>query len=326
MNFAIIGVAGYVAHKHLVAIAENSGQLVAAVDPHDCVGRLDSFFPDTHFFTEIERFDRFLEKRRRGAEAGRIQYVRICSPNYLHDSECRLALRTGSHAICEKPLVISPWNLDGLEELEQEYGRRVYNVLQLRLIPSLVELKSKIEQSKANDKAQISLSYVTRRGRWYDASWKGDTAKSGGVGMNIGIHFFDLLLWLFGAAETSKVHLNTARRMAGSLELERASVKWFLSTEATDLPEHVTKANGFAHRSMTYDGQEIEFKGFTDLHAAVYKEILEGRGYGISDARPAIELVHSIKHSELCDDLRDAHHLVSGVSDLKFAPTRRRAA
>ena len=314
MNFGLIGVAGYIAPKHLQAIHDTGNTLVAAVDPHDCVGRLDSCFPDARFFTEIERFDRFIEKRRRGLEEDQIQYVSICTPNYLHDAHVRLALRVKAHAICEKPLVVSPWNLDQLEELEAEHGRRVYNVLQLRLVPSLIELKASIDQQSSGERADICLSYITRRGKWYDVSWKGSLDKSGGVALNIGIHFFDLLLWLFGGAERSTVHLAQARRMAGVLELERARVRWFLSTDADDLPEQVQRTGGFAHRSMTYDGQEIEFKGFNDLHTRVYEEILAGRGAGIQDARPAIELVHSINQSGVTSNLADAHPLIAKAS------------
>jgi UDP-N-acetyl-2-amino-2-deoxyglucuronate dehydrogenase len=308
LNFGLIGAAGFIAPRHMQAILQTGHELVAAVDPHDCVGKLDSYFPNARFFTEIERFDRFLEKRRRGPEESRIHYVSICSPNYLHDAHVRLSLRVRAHAICEKPLVISPWNLDALEELEAEYERRVYTVLQLRLIPSLIALRESIQRSSTTGRHDVCLSYITRRGAWYDVSWKGSPEKSGGVSMNIGIHFFDLLLWLFGSVEQSVVHLKTPRRMAGHLELERARIRWFLSTEADDLPDSVRQANGFAHRSMTLDGQEIEFSGgFTELHTRVYEEILAGRGTGVQDARPAIELVYAINQAEVSSDLRQAH-------------------
>ena len=311
MNFGLIGAAGYIAPKHMQAIRDTGHTLVAAVDPHDCVGRLDSFFPEAHFFTEIERFDRFLEKRRRGPAEDGIQYVSICTPNYLHDAHIRLALRVKAHAISEKPLVISPWNLDALEELEAEYGRRVYNVLQLRLIPSLLDLKAQIQQQTPRERAEIDLCYITRRGRWYDVSWKGAQEKSGGVAMNIGIHFFDLLLWLFGSMEHSEVHVSERRKMAGCLHLERACVRWFLSTDEQDLPQEVREKGGYAHRSMTFDGQEIEFSGgFTDLHTRVYGEILAGRGTGIRDARPAIELVHHISHSTAQVNAHQMHPLL----------------
>ncbi len=314
MNFGLVGAAGYIAPKHFKAIHDTGNSLVAAVDSHDCVGRLDSFFPEAHFFTEIERFDRFLEKCRRGGEESRVQYVSICSPNYLHDAHVRLALRVNAHAICEKPLVISPWNLDALEELEAEHGRRVYTVLQLRLLPSLLKLKQEIQAQTARERADICLTYITRRGRWYDASWKGSQEKSGGVALNIGIHFFDLLHWIFGEVDQSKVHLNQPRKMAGVLELERARVRWFLSTDSKDLPEEVARDGGYAYRSMTYDGQEIEFStGFKDLHTQVYEEILAGRGAGIRDARPAVELAHSINRTETERSLAGAHPLVAEV-------------
>jgi UDP-N-acetyl-2-amino-2-deoxyglucuronate dehydrogenase len=322
MNFGLIGAAGYIAPRHMQAIHDTGNSLAAAVDPHDCVGRLDSFFPDAHFFTEIERFDRFLEKRRRGPEADRVDYVSICSPNYLHDAHVRLALRVKAHAICEKPLVISPWNLDALEELEEEHGKRVYNVLQLRLIPALLKLKHELSERTARERADVCLCYVTRRGRWYDVSWKGSPEKSGGVALNIGIHFFDLLLWLFGEVEANQVHLARPRKMAGVLTLERARVRWFLSTDVGDLPEHVRNQGGYAHRSMTYEGQELEFSdGFQGLHTRVYEEILAGRGTGIRDARPAIELVHSINRAEPRLTLHEAHPLVqqAASSTIPFA-------
>jgi UDP-N-acetyl-2-amino-2-deoxyglucuronate dehydrogenase len=294
-NFALIGAAGFIAPRHMQAIHETGNELVAAVDPHDCVGRIDSYFPEARFFTEIERFDRYLEKLRRGPEAGRVDYVSICSPNYLHDAHARLALRVRSHAICEKPLVLSPWNLDALAELQAEYGRRVYTVLQLRLIERLRGLREEMQASAGGRPHDVDLSYVTRRGAWYDVSWKGDPRRSGGVAMNIGVHFFDLLIWLFGAADRVEVHVREPRRMAGFVELERARVRWFLSVDAADLPDEARATGRFAHRSMTLDGEEIEFSdGFTDLHTRAYREIIAGRGYGIDEARPAIELVHRI--------------------------------
>lgn len=322
MNFGLIGAAGYIAPKHLKAIHDTGNQLVAAADPHDCVGRLDNQFPDARFFTEIERFDRYLEKCRRGGDEQRVHYVSVCTPNYLHDAHVRLALRVKAHAICEKPLVISPWNLDALEELEAEHQCRVHSVLQLRLLPSLLQLREELQQQTARERAEVCLTYITRRGRWYDASWKGTREKSGGVALNIGIHFFDLLHWLFGEVEQSKVHLNSPRRMAGLLELQRARVRWFLSTSADDLPEQVVADGGYAYRSMTYEGQEIEFSGgFTDLHTRVYEEILAGRGTGLREARPSIELAHSINHSETESYLVDAHPMVSSVSTISLPGT-----
>ena len=299
-NFALIGAAGYIAPKHMNAIHETGNQLVAAVDPHDCVGRIDSYFPDARFFTEIERFDRYLEKCRRGTEENRIKYVSICTPNYLHDAHIRLALRVRANAICEKPLVLSPWNLDAIAELEEEYGGHVYNVLQLRLIEKLQEIRKELFSSSSGEKKDIVLSYVTRRGSWYDVSWKGDPKKSGGPSMNIGVHFFDLLLWLFGEAEHAELHLKETRRMSGYLELERARVRWFLSVDEADLPTAVKESGKFAYRSMTMDGQELEFSdGFTNLHTRSYEEILAGNGFGIREARPAIELVHRINSLDI---------------------------
>jgi UDP-N-acetyl-2-amino-2-deoxyglucuronate dehydrogenase len=299
-NFALIGAAGFIAPRHMQAIHETGNSLVAAVDPHDCVGRIDSYFPDARFFTEIERFDRYLEKLRRGPEEDRVEYVSVCTPNYLHDAHVRLALRVRANAICEKPLVLSPWNLDALADLEAEYGTRVYTVLQLRLIEKLRNLQAEILASGSSSRRDVCLSYVTRRGSWYDVSWKGDPRKSGGVSMNIGVHFFDLVLWLFGEADRIEVHLHEPRRMSGSVELEHARVRWFLSVDERDLPESVRAAGKFAYRSMTLDGQEIEFSdGFTDLHTRAYKSILAGEGYGIQDARPAIELVHRINSAEV---------------------------
>jgi UDP-N-acetyl-2-amino-2-deoxyglucuronate dehydrogenase len=294
-NFAVTGVAGFVAPRHLKAIIDTGNRIVAAMDPHDAVGILDRYSFDVRFFTEFERFDRHLEKLRRGPASERVDYLSVCSPNYLHDAHIRLALRVGAHALCEKPLVINPWNLDALQELESESGRRVFTVLQLRLHPALIELKAKLAAAPSHH--SVSLTYVTSRGRWYDVSWKGSMERSGGVAANIGIHFFDLLLWLFGPARDSAVHLSEAKRMAGRLELERATVDWFLSTERADLP--ATTTNGrTTFRSIKVDDQEIEFtEGFTDLHTRVYEGVLAGSGFGIDDARPAIELVHRIRTS-----------------------------
>lgn len=326
MNFGLIGAAGFIAPKHMQAIRDTGNQLVAAVDPHDCVGRLDSYFPDAKFFTEIERFDRFLEKRRRSPEEDRVQFVSICTPNYLHDAHVRLALRVGANAICEKPLVISPWNLDALEELEGEYGRRVYNVLQLRLLEPLQQLKQQLNETPSGKRPEICLSYITRRGGWYDVSWKGNKERSGGVAMNIGIHFFDMMLWLFGKADRTELHLNTPRKMSGMLELERARVRWFLSVDESDLPESVRQEGKFAYRSMTLDGQEIEFSdGFTDLHTRVYRDILEGRGFGVKDARPAINLAYSINRSEVVNNPQFSHPFLANTKAFEL-PLLRKAA
>jgi UDP-N-acetyl-2-amino-2-deoxyglucuronate dehydrogenase len=294
MNFAILGVGGFVAPRHLRAIADTGNQLLAACDPSDSVGILDSHFQSAKFFTEVERFDRYLEKQRRKSTEERIHFLSICTPNYLHDAHVRLALRTGAHAICEKPLVINPWNLDQLSQLESETGARVYNVLQLRLLPPLVELRRKIASSTG--RAQVVLTYVTRRGAWYHVSWKGDPAKSGGLAMNIGIHFFDLLHWIFGPVSGCEVHLREPDRWSGFLELEKADVRWYLSVRQEDLPQEVSAQGRAAFRSLTLNGEELEFSdGFADLHTRVYKQILEGAGFGIEEARPSIELAHRIR-------------------------------
>ena len=300
-NFAITGVAGYIAPRHLKAIKDTRNRLVAAVDPHDAVGLLDRFAFDVRFFTEIERFDRHLEKLRRGPEEQRVHYVSICSPNYLHDAHIRLALRVGAHAICEKPLVINPWNLDALQELERETGKRVATVLQLRLHPQLVALRERLLHD-GGKRHSVSLTYITARGQWYDVSWKGVEERSGGVVTNIGIHFFDLLIWLFGAVQSSEVHLRTPKRAGGFLELERADITWFLSTDSADLPFAAEPGAKTTLRSITVDGEQVEFSdGFTDLHTRVYEEILAGRMYGIDDARPSVEVTSAIRRAAVSD-------------------------
>jgi UDP-N-acetyl-2-amino-2-deoxyglucuronate dehydrogenase len=295
-NFALTGAAGFVAPRHLKAIKDTGNRLVAAVDPHDAVGVLDRYSFDVRFFTEFERFDRHLEKLRRGPEAARVHYVSICSPNYLHDAHIRLALRVGAHVICEKPLVISPWNLDALHELEHETGRTVNTVLQLRLHPQLMALRERIVSESPSRQHDVSLTYVTARGRWYDTSWKGSEERAGGIFTNIGIHFFDLLLWLFGPVARCEVHLRNPRRGAGFLELERARVRWFLSADAADLPFAPEPGVKTTFRSITVDGEEVEFSDrFTELHTRVYEEALAGRGFGIDEGRPAIELSYRIR-------------------------------
>ncbi len=299
-NFALIGAAGYIAPRHLRAIRDTGNVLVAAVDPKDAVGVLDQYSYGTRFFTEIERFDRHLEKLRRGPEEGRVHWVSICSPNYLHDAHCRLALRTGADVICEKPIVINPWNLDALEELEAETGRRIHTVLQLRVHPQLVKLRETLAAGDASRTHEVVLTYITARGPWYHVSWKGSPEKSGGIALNIGVHFFDLLLWLFGPAATIAVHHSDPQRMAGYLELERARVRWFLSIDPADLPFPVEPGARSTFRSITVDGEEIEFtEGFTGLHTRVYEETLAGRGFRIADARPAIDLVYRIRTAEV---------------------------
>ena len=300
-NFAITGVAGFVAPRHLKAIADTGNHLVAAADPHDAVGVLDRFGFDVRFFTEFERFDRHLEKLRRGPEADRVHYVSICSPNYLHDAHMRMALRVGADAICEKPLVINPWNLDALQELEEETGNRVYTVLQLRLHPALVKFKEQLAQDSGR-RHRVQLAYLTARGRWYDVSWKGVEERSGGIVTNIGIHFFDLLVWLFGNVESSLVHLREGKRAAGTMALQNADVEWYLSAEASDLPFEPQPGSKTTFRAIIVDGEQLEFsEGFTDLHTRVYQEVLAGRGFGIADARPSIELSHRIREAPITD-------------------------
>jgi UDP-N-acetyl-2-amino-2-deoxyglucuronate dehydrogenase len=298
-NFAVTGVAGFVAPRHLKAIHDTGNRVVAAVDPHDAVGLLDRFGFDVRFFTEFERFDRHLDKLRRGPESDRVEYVTVCSPNYLHDSHIRVALRAGADAICEKPLVINPWNLDGLQELESETGRRVYTVLQLRLHPALMAFRERLRSGPARRHA-VQLSYLTARGRWYDVSWKGVDERSGGIVTNIGIHFFDLLVWLFGPVERADVHLRDGKRAAGTLTLADADVQWYLSAEASDLPFKPEPGKKTTFRSIVVDGEQLEFSdGFTDLHTRVYEEVLAGRGFGIAEARPSIELSHRIRHAPI---------------------------
>ena len=300
-NFAVIGVAGFVAPRHLNAIRDSGHRLVAAMDPHDAVGLLDRYSFGVRFFTEIERFDRHLEKLRRGPEEERVHYVSICSPNYLHDSHIRLALRAGADVICEKPIVINPWNLDPLQELERENGRRISTVLQLRLHPTVVAYRESLARDPGR-RHQVTLIYVTARGGWYDVSWKGSVERSGGIVTNIGIHFFDLLLWLFGGVRRSDVHLRETARASGSLELDRADVRWFLSTDASDLPFAPAPGAHATFRAMTVDGAQLEFSdGFGDLHTRVYEEILAGRGCGVDAARPSVELTHQIRHATIVD-------------------------
>ena len=309
-NFAIPGVGGFVAPRHLKAIKDTGNRLVAASDPHDAVGVLDKYSFDVRFFTEIERFDRHLEKLKRGPEAERVNFVSICSPNYLHDAHIRLALRSGADAICEKPLVINPWNLDALQELELETGRRVYTVLQLRLHPQLIALRDRLRAAPAMVH-DVSLTYCTSRGRWYDVSWKGSEERSGGIVTNIGIHFFDLLLWLFGAVTSCEVHMRDERRIGGFLELERARVRWFLSTDVADLPFVAEPGVRTTFRSITVDGEEVEFSdGFVDLHTRVYEELLAGRGFSIDDGRPAIALSHRIRQTAASAAASPVHPMV----------------
>ena len=294
-KFALIGAAGYIAPKHMKAIRDTGNKLVAAMDRNDSVGVIDSYAPDAAFFTEFERFDRYLEKRRREGAGDGIDFVSVCSPNYLHDAHCRLALRVGADAICEKPLVINPWNVEQLLELEQEYGKKVYSVLQLRLHPEVIALKQRIERSSGPEH-QVRLTYISRRGKWYQQSWKGSEDLSGGLAMNIGVHFFDFLLWIFGEVQSSHLHLRQPDKLPGVLQLEKARVQWFLSTDVGDLPKEVVENGGYAYRGISVDGQEVDLShGFTDLHTEVYRNILAGSGFGLADAKDAIDLIYRIR-------------------------------
>jgi len=296
------------------AIKETGNRLVAAVDKSDSVGIIDSYFPDADFFTEFERFDRHIEKLRRMDSERKIHYVSIASPNYLHDAHIRFALRVGADAICEKPLVLNAYNLNPLKELEQEFGKRVYSVLQLRLHPAIQALKDKIDADRSGRTYAVDLTYITGRGRWYKYSWKGDEDKSGGIATNIGVHFFDILIWIFGGVRKNIVHLRTFDRAAGFLELEKANVSWFLSLRSDDVPGSIRQAGKRTFRSIRIDGEELEFtEGFAELHTAIYRDILAGRGFGIDDSAKSIEIVHKIREIKLNPSAGQRHpYLISG--------------
>ena len=295
-NFALIGAAGYIAPRHMKAIKETGNDLIAALDPFDSVGIIDRFFPNADFFIEPERFDRHLDKLRRSIDQ-KVDFVSICSPNYLHDAHIRLSLRNDAHAICEKPLLLNPWNLKGLEEIENETGKRIYNILQLRRHPTIMKLKEKFDALPDDQIHDIQLTYITSRGKWYFYSWKGDIKKSGGVVTNIGIHFFDMLSWIFGEVQSSTVHLSQENKAAGLLHLKKANVSWYLSLDKNDLPKKAAENNQPTFRSISIDNEEIEFSGgFTDLHTTSYQEILNGNGYGIHDASNSIEIAHMTRN------------------------------
>ncbi len=295
-NFALIGVAGYIAERHLRAIRDTGNQLVAALDKHDSVGILDSFFPQSDFFVEFERFDRHIDKIRR--QGTQVDYVSICSPNYLHDSHIRFAMRQQANAICEKPMVLNPWNVDALELFEEETGKRVFNIMQLRLHASIIKLKREVEAAPKDKKFDVDLTYITSRGHWYYISWKGDIQKSGGIATNIGVHFFDMLGWIFGKVQQNTVHLLHEDKAAGYLELEHARVRWFLSIDYNDIPEEIKKSGQRTYRSIVINKKEVEFSsGFTDLHTKSYRNILAGKGFGIDEVRHAIEIVYQIRNS-----------------------------
>ena len=312
-NFALTGAAGYIAPRHLKAIQETDSQLVAALDKHDSVGILDSYFPDCAFFTEYERFDRHLEKLRRENKGKEIHYLSICSPNYLHDAHIRTALRVGADALCEKPMVLNPWNVAALQELEADTGQRVWTILQLRVHPALIALRKKIQQERRQDKYELRLTYLTSRGQWYLRSWKGDDEKSGGLATNIGVHFFDMLTWLFGEVERNEVHVLTPTTCAGYLELEKARVSWFLSIDINRIPTEIRAKGQHTYRSITLDGKEIEFSGgFTDLHTLVYQQTLAGQGFGLEEAKTAIQIVHDIRNTAPTGVHYNSHPILKG--------------
>lgn len=311
-KFGLIGAAGYIAPRHMKAIKDTGNDLIACYDINDSVGIIDSYFPNASFFTAFERFDRYIEKLKY-EESSFLDYISICSPNYFHDAHIRFALRSGAHAICEKPLVINIENLDKLYMVEQKTNKKIYNVLQLRLHPSIVKLKNKIINSpeKIYD---VELTYITSRGNWYDYSWKGDKSKSGGIATNIGVHFFDMLYWIFGEQLNIKVFKNDSKVSSGSLELKKANVKWFLSTDKNYLPEHSRQKNMTTYRSISIDGEEIEFSdGFTDLHTRVYEDILEGNGFGINDAYPSIAIVDKIRNMNTSTLKEDYHPFLKSL-------------
>ena len=294
--FALIGAAGYIAPRHMKAIADTNNSLIAAYDINDSVGIIDRYFPNADFFTEFERFDRHLEKLRRKEQ--KIDYVSICSPNYLHDAHIRFALRNGSNAICEKPIVLNPWNVDALEEIEAESEANIFNILQLRLHPSVIELKKKIESSEKKV-WDIDLTYLTSRGNWYHTSWKGDMSKSGGIATNIGVHFFDMLIWVFGKVKKNTIHVHDKAHAGGFLELENANVRWYLSIDKTKLPKEVVEKGMTTYRSLTIGDEEFEFSGgFTDLHTDSYNGILNGDGFRIGETRDAIQTVYEIRNNQ----------------------------
>lgn len=314
-NFAMIGAAGYIAPRHMKAIKETNNNMVAALDKNDSVGVIDSYFPNADFFVEYERFDRHIDLlKRKGTQ---IDYVAITSPNYLHDSHIRFALRHNAHAICEKPLVLNPHNIDALKEVQDETGKEIYNILQLRLHPSIVALKEKvaIETTKNPNKVyDVDLTYLTSRGHWYFTSWKGDEAKSGGIATNIGVHFYDMLGWVFGDLVRNEVHLKESDASAGYLEFKHARVRWFLSVNYDYIPQETRETGQRTYRSITVDGDEIEFSGgFTELHTASYQHILEGGGYGLEEARKSIEIVSTIRTLDTVNNRSDMHPYVTKV-------------
>jgi UDP-N-acetyl-2-amino-2-deoxyglucuronate dehydrogenase len=307
-KFALIGAAGYIAPRHMKAIKDTGNDLVAAFDTFDSVGIIDSHFPDADFFTEFERFDRHIDKLRRQERP--IDYVSVCSPNYLHDAHIRFGLRNNADVICEKPIVLNPWNIDALEDIEKETGKNIYNILQLRLHPSVIDLKKKVEAAPKDQVFDIDLTYLTSRGKWYYTSWKGDMVKSGGIATNIGVHFYDMLMWIFGSVKQNIVHIHEHDRAAGYLELERARVRWFLSINYDVIPKHVKETGARTYRSLMIQDEEFEFSGgFTELHTKSYQDVLNGGGFRIGAARKAIEIVHDIRHKTPVGVIGEYHPL-----------------
>lgn len=314
-NFGLIGVAGYIAVRHLKAIKDTGNNLLASLDKFDSVGLIDSYFPHSDFFVEFERFDRHFDKLKRTGT--KIDYVSICSPNYLHDSHIRFALRHQADAICEKPVVLNPWNVDALQEIENETGKKIYTVLQSRLHPRIKELKEKIASGPKNKIYDVDLTYMTSRGNWYFISWKGDIQKSGGVATNIGIHFFDMLSWIFGSERKNIVHVSMPNKAAGYLELENARVRWFLSLDQNDLPSSAVEKGQRTFRSIKVNGEEIEYsEGFTDLHTLTYKEILAGRGFGLEDARQSVDIAYKIRNARPEGLTGDYHPVLKTIKNV----------
>ncbi len=307
-RFALVGAGGYVAPRHMKAIKETGNELVAALDKNDSVGVMDNYFPAADFFTEFERFDRHLEKLKRKGLG--IDYLSVCSPNYLHDAHIRFGLRLGADVICEKPLVLNPWNIDALKEMEVETGKRVFNILQLRVHPKVIELRNRLMQENKKSKYEVDLVYITSRGKWYYSSWKGDISKSGGIATNIGVHFYDLLGWLFGDVQKNIVHIHEKDRVAGFLEFEKARVKYFLSINEETLPKEILNSGKKTFRRLDIDGVEFEFsEGFTDLHTVSYQEILKGNGFGLEEARRSIQTVHDIRNAKVIGLVGEFHPL-----------------
>ncbi|MCF6367054.1 MAG: Gfo/Idh/MocA family oxidoreductase [Bacteroidales bacterium] len=309
-NFALIGAAGYIAVRHMQAIKETGNNLIAALDKFDSVGIIDSYFPEADFFTEFERFDRHIDKLRHN-ENKSIDYVSICTPNYLHDSHIRFALKQHADAICEKPMVLNPWNVDALGEVEKETGQKINNILQLRLHPNIIKLKEEVEKSPKDKIYDIDLTYLTSRGRWYFISWKGENQKSGGVATNIGVHFFDMLTWIFGDVKENIVHISEDEKAAGFLKLKKANVRWFLSVDYQNIPDEIKAKGQRIFRSITVDGEEIEFSGgFTDLHTLSYQEILKGNGFGLDAIKQTIQTVYNIRNAKPTGLKGDYHPLL----------------